>query len=589
MLDIMKTNFILLFLVITHLSIFSQNSVYCGAQAVGADECENACISCTNAQFLNLVGSTEVMTPSGNTTVWCSTIENDQYYGFIAGSSTVSITFTNMGCTIGSGLQGAIHGPDCSGVTQGCQTGIPPGASATITGTGLTIGKIYYLVIDGIAGSQCGFQITNASGVGSLSPNITNISGSLNVCPGREWEYTAISAGATKFNWRLQAKPVGSTFTLNGDTLISSNDIFTTDNSKVKVKFDRPGTYTFCVQGENSCNRATFRCITVVVTIPTRPAQVRNLCDNDIIPWCNTEPDFDASLYPAPSTQQNKCFIQESNGCLGEQNWTFNIKESPILPTIDSVICDGESIEFKDDFGPVGPFKGSGNFNVLLERRRPKCDEKFQLNLSTINLRDAISGSFSSVITCKDKVVPVSVLIEQPPLFSNYIFEWSGPEIIGRNNTRSIMVGKAGAYVLRVRLKGTQSNPNYLYPCEEKIVVYVNDDCDIIGQGPTNPNDSINGVFERSILKTEIISNLFLFPNPVVSGTDLNIQYFTETDISSNVKIIGLDRKVFSTRKIEFVHGENVLSIPTHGLSSGMYFLDVSTSQEKKVLKFVVY
>jgi hypothetical protein len=446
----MKRSFLpLLFFFGFIFQLSAQDPFPCGAQAVGSDECPDACISCTNAQFLNVNTSSEIMTPSGTTTTWCSTIENDQYLGFIAGSSTVSITFTNTGCSTGSGLQGAIHGPQCSGTTQGCQTGIGVGASATITGTGLVVGEVYYLVIDGIAGSQCGLQITNASGVGAPSPNITNISGAVAVCPGREWEYTAISAGATRFNWRLQTKPAGSTITINDDPWPNAPAVVTTTDPTIRVTYSLPGTYTFCVQGENFCNRSTFRCITVVVTRPQRPAQIRNLCDNDIIPWCNTEPDFDASLYPAPSTQRLKCFFEEANGCIGEQDWTFNIARSPVLGAVDTVLCEGDSLVFQDDFGPVGPFNQAGNFDVRLERRRPRCDDNFQLFLNYIQIEPIIDPVLD--INClRSETFIDATRTRFSPSNATAVFTWSGPGIVSGQGTRRIRVNAIGTYTLTI-------------------------------------------------------------------------------------------------------------------------------------------
>jgi hypothetical protein len=584
----MKILYTFIFLLFRCFQLSAQNTIPCGAQPIGTDECLDACISCTNSQFLNAKASLGVMTPSGTTTAWCDSAGNDQYIGFIAASSTVSITFTNTNCLSGSGLQAAIHGPRCAGTTQGCQTGITPGLSSTITGTGMIIGEIYYLVLNGIAGSQCGIQITSASGVNSPSPNITGISGPITTCPGKEWDYTAVSAGATKFNWRLQTKPIGSKVTFNDSIWPSSPSILTTTDPTIRATFSLPGTYTFCVQGESFCNKSAFRCVTVVVTRPTRPAQTRSLCDNDLFPF---DPKFQKidTISLDPLVIKITYLFEEANGCIGEQGWSFYIQKSTVHPPIDTFICKGESLWFHDDFGLVGPFNLAGNFYVKLERRRPRCDEFFRLDVSIINDSNSIRSTFTSAITCTNKVVPISVSMQPLPPYSNYIFKWSGPEIIGRNDTESILVGKPGAYILKIKVKGTPLDSNYVFPCEQRAVVMVKDDCGVIGQGPKISNDSINGVLDRSLSRIEYISDFFLFPNPVISGTDLNIQYFTEKDITSNVKILGLDGRVFSTRKMEFVHGENMLSIPTQGLASGMYFLNVSTSWERKVLKFIVY
>jgi hypothetical protein len=505
----------LVLLIFSAISLFAQDPFPCGAQVVGADECPDACIACSNAQFLNVNTSTEVMTPSGTTTTWCSTIENDQYLGFIAGSSTASITFTNTGCTTGSGLQAAIHGPQCSGTTQGCQTGINVGASATITRTGLIVGEIYYLVIDGIAGAVCGLQIVNASGIGAPIPNIINISGPVAVCPGKEWEYTAISAGATRFNWRLTTKPAGSTITINDDPWPNAPAVVTTTDPTIRVTYSLPGTYTFCVQGENFCNRSTFRCITVVVTRPTRPAQVRTLCDNDIIPWCNNEPNFDASLYPAPSTQRLICFFEEPNGCIGEQDWTFNILRSTILPPLDTALCEGESLLFQDDFGQVGPYNQQGNYDVKLKRIRPRCDDNFQLFLQYIDINPIIAPVFNLSCSGGQVFIDATGTIFGPSNASA-VFNWSGPGIVSGQGSRRIIVNAQGIYTLTitVTLRYGQGQRKTKI-CTKMVDVFVDGSIDIIA--PTLVGIPINTRAQcDNIPVPPIVTATDNCPNPII-------------------------------------------------------------------------
>jgi hypothetical protein len=273
----MKTNFTLIFLLFAFFSLFGQDPFPCGPQPVGADECQDACISCSNSQFLNAQVSSDIMTPSTTTTTWCNTVENDQYIGFVASASRVDITFTNTGCLTGSTMQAAIHGPQCSGTTQGCQSGIGVGASATITRTGLIVGGVYYLVLDGVLGSTCGIAITYARGVGYSSPTASQINGSNPAIVGKEFTYTAVSPSATSFNWRLGFKPNGSNVKLNDDPWDVSPSIVTTSDPNVRLSFDRPGTYNFCVQGENSCLRGVYKCINVVVTNPTSSFETNDL------------------------------------------------------------------------------------------------------------------------------------------------------------------------------------------------------------------------------------------------------------------------------------------------------------------------
>ncbi len=120
-----------------------------------ANECPNVCIHCDLDGYM---GSTD-----GYTGNWvpgfCGTIENEQWIGFVATASTVTITATPSNCTQGNGVQLALY-PDCTGNPIACNIGLNGGGNTPVSITAsVTPGVSYYLLVDGYAGDQCDFII----------------------------------------------------------------------------------------------------------------------------------------------------------------------------------------------------------------------------------------------------------------------------------------------------------------------------------------------------------------------------------------------------------------------------------------------
>jgi len=90
------------------------------------------------------------------------TIENNSWLKFVAGATSVSLDFTVSNCTGGSGVQVAILGDDGNGWTRYSPCALSDGSHSgnfNLTGTGLTIGDDYYIMVDGNAGSVCDYTI----------------------------------------------------------------------------------------------------------------------------------------------------------------------------------------------------------------------------------------------------------------------------------------------------------------------------------------------------------------------------------------------------------------------------------------------
>jgi hypothetical protein len=142
-----------------------QPPVPCGTNPPGADPCSGA----PNITAYNpFCGSTDpalytIDNPGNLNSVFCGVIDNNQWFAFTADSTTETF-YLNVGpCLLNMGIQAMIFS------AVGCSTFTPvsacfnPGTavSGSIVASGLTPGQTYYLMIDGQAGDDCDFTVTN--------------------------------------------------------------------------------------------------------------------------------------------------------------------------------------------------------------------------------------------------------------------------------------------------------------------------------------------------------------------------------------------------------------------------------------------
>ena len=116
--------------------------------------------------------------PANTTSLFCGSIENNSWYQFTASAATEVFNFTNVtNCTLGAGIQAQAFSVTKNG--SGCCTNLASvsncmsngtTANATVTATGLTIGADYILMVDGFAGDQCDFTVTDWTATGILLP-----------------------------------------------------------------------------------------------------------------------------------------------------------------------------------------------------------------------------------------------------------------------------------------------------------------------------------------------------------------------------------------------------------------------------------
>ncbi|HEY3386703.1 MAG TPA: hypothetical protein VGK46_09345, partial [Saprospiraceae bacterium] len=112
-------------------------------------DCSGAPLVClTNACYETL--SNPVSCCNG----WCgqnTAIHNPEYFQFVPTCPDVEIHIHVDDCTSGNGLQSALLGecPWDNGDVLACDPGSAPGQTMVLAASGLVVGQIYWLVIDG--------------------------------------------------------------------------------------------------------------------------------------------------------------------------------------------------------------------------------------------------------------------------------------------------------------------------------------------------------------------------------------------------------------------------------------------------------
>ena len=240
------------------------------------------CLMCNDVP---IEGGTFGYTPSPLNGPWCTTIENDQFFAFIVGGTgSVSFTFTTSGsCPTGS-LQVAIVDATSRNVST-CHGSVNPNNSAVVSFSGPP-GSVYFLRIDGNAGTECEFTVTGTGFVDGPPDPVNQVTGPRRLCLGQTANYTIPpQQNAGYFTWQflnipsfLQPFLVDTSGTLGAG---NNREISVTIPDAALVTAP-PGCYPFQmrVRGENGCFSGQFgQPVTVEVCIPAPQVFRATICD----------------------------------------------------------------------------------------------------------------------------------------------------------------------------------------------------------------------------------------------------------------------------------------------------------------------
>lgn len=172
-------------------------------------------------------------------------LNNDEWFAFFAGTTTISIQVTPSNCSSGGqqGLQGGIYagcGPPWVAMDLQCACTENP---FILSSTNFVVGQVYWIVLDGCAGNVCDYsiEVLEGSTVGFPPDDPGPITGPIEVCQGTSSAYSiAAVTGATIYNWTITPAGMG-TVTGSGPT------------STVNWGANASGTATLCVDVANLC------------------------------------------------------------------------------------------------------------------------------------------------------------------------------------------------------------------------------------------------------------------------------------------------------------------------------------------------
>lgn len=200
----------------------------CGTGSQPAGACESACIFCN---FNGFVGSTYSGVPDDDSIQFCGTLENVQWIGYIAGSTSATFTVTPINCADSNGLQIALYA-DCKAEPLDCDKGQEFGGiiPVSVSSNNLNIGSNYYLLVDGYAGDFCTFSISVTPDSAVYEPPlgiVGAIEGPIEACSGAVLQY-AVSpvSGAGAYIWDgppgtlINGEPVPQTVLAPGGNVV---------------------------------------------------------------------------------------------------------------------------------------------------------------------------------------------------------------------------------------------------------------------------------------------------------------------------------------------------------------------------------
>lgn len=215
------------------------------------NNCEDAPILCS---FNEIDGYCTVTKPNNNYQApnpLCpqgGAPHNPFWFAFYAGCPNLEIFLVPKNCG-GSGIQAAIYGYGGDGLCPSsteqpaefvaCMTLPCFNTPQTFMANNLTIGQIYYFMIDGCSGDTCTIEIfvnTNC-GPPAIGPWPGQILGPSPICATGTAVYSIDPPeGGTVFHWYL-----------DGDLIQEGGE------NSVEINWTDPGTYTLCVDVSNQC------------------------------------------------------------------------------------------------------------------------------------------------------------------------------------------------------------------------------------------------------------------------------------------------------------------------------------------------
>lgn len=402
---------------------------------------------CTTTKPFNNFMAPNPLCPNGGAP------HNPFWFAFYAGCTELEVTISPSNCGA-AGIQAAIYGYPGDGLCTGSQD--PPSEYIFCQGSpcfntpikffasGMTIGKIYYFMIDGCSGDTCTIEISVDTDCGppEIGPWPGAIDGPSPVCATGTANYSVPApSGGTYFYWYLDG------------VLYDEGGV-----NNVDVTFPGPGVYQLCVDVSNQCvsefENPTQLCRTINVyeIVPVNPPPV-TICHNDTYTYGGQQ--YGPGVHEV--TLQTNPYNCDSIVTLTVNGFIVTNAVNPP----DVLICEDATYNYAgQDYGP-------GVYDVVLKNFM-NCDSIVTL---TINPDPHVTEDLGTFIMCADDTIRIGgqkwfgdppgekeitikksyapfcdstirFLIE-PLLVEAYIFE---PDVLGCDIEQVYLDGSSGVY-----------------------------------------------------------------------------------------------------------------------------------------------
>ncbi len=404
----------------------------------GAPICANTCIYCNIDGFQDQ-NNFFLPAPIDFTCAGTIQLENPRWYGFIAGSSNITFLINYISCSSTDGLQGAIVS-NCNNTVVCNPVGISPVPnSMTLDATGLVVGQPYQLLLDGINGTVCSYQIKVINGSATPQPlgPVGAIQGTQQACPNGTFEYTVGPVdNAAVYTWTA---PPGASIN-GGGNVATIPGPFT--GSTVNIKFGNTGG-NICVSASNICSPAVSTCLPVSVTpLPIHLLDDITVC-YEASPFEWEEEPHNVLINPGTYTLTSTPYSSYV-GCDSIVRQKITILPKNFVNLGVKYICEGECFY-------VGPYEycNAGSYQEIITAENG-CDSTVKFILVKIPVKAVIQQP--DTITCAVPSVPLSG--QGSTTGSSIQYTWLNPAGVQISNTINATATAPGQYTLIVRNNG---------------------------------------------------------------------------------------------------------------------------------------